>query len=63
MIRTKLRIEDGRLIAVARNGRKFGLPTNRLLQYAVIFRKAGNTESLKAAQRTIADHAAHRVGR
>jgi hypothetical protein len=62
-MKTSLKIIDGKLFAVSRNGRKFGLNTSKLLELAIAFRKNHSMDLLKATQLTLASHFAHRVGR
>ena len=49
--------------AKSRNGRKFGLNTSKLLALAIKARQENRISDLKAVQRTLAQHASHRVGR
>lgn len=58
---TTLKIKDGKLFSVARNGRKFGLPTCRLLTLCVKFRREGRVDFLRAAQAVLVSHRSHRI--
>lgn len=53
-MKTSIRYAKDDVFAQARNGRKFGLPTRKLLELAVANRKAGENERLRTVQQKLA---------